>query len=78
MTTVKDFFKSKGIDPTTVPGFKTPNVNGKQTFFLATGIMEEFAKIKCKEQHRNTRHQAAELAVRDSELHRDIMNLEQL
>ena len=41
-------------------------------------LMKSFADLKCKEQHRNTRHQAAELAVKDTELHRDIMNLKQI
>ncbi len=48
---------------------------GKRLIMLYTKFQQS---EKLKEQHRNTRHQAAELAVKDSDLHRDIMNLEQI
>jgi len=40
--------------------------------------IEKYVNRMCKEQHRNTRHQAAELAVKDTKLHSDIMNLKQI
>ena len=40
----KEFLESKGIDTLTVPGFKTQNANGSQTFWTAFQILEEYAQ----------------------------------
>lgn len=48
--TAENFLTNKGINTLTVKGFQTDNTAGKQAFWTAFAIMDEYARIKCKEQ----------------------------
>ncbi len=59
---------------------KNPSVLAKLLKEFAEAFAKQEVKKACKEQHRSTRHQAAELCAKEgnSLLHAEIMNLNQI